>query len=582
MVHNLLQCPLIVAALCLTTIGQSLRADDVPAERRLPPGVLAFLTIPDAVDLKNRFMDSNTGRMLQDDSLEEFRGQFEEMWDEASRGMQEDIGLSASEVIDLVDGEFTVAVLQPPGRSLGVALLLEFGDHRDTLDTILENVREDAEKEGVTRTVETIEDTEVTVYTRDNEDGGPDTVAMAVVDAHLVVSFGNDVDLMEDLLIRWDGEHSQTFAGDEVFSHIMQKSQSEDGASPQLKWYFSPIDLFRSIAMLPQANQGGISPAMALGFLPALGLDKFKAVGGTTFVGTEEYDGMSRMFIYVDQPTSGLVKFFEFPAVRQEPPRWVPANVSAYSSANWDVSGAYEAVEAIVDFFQPPGTLRNVIDQLSKQGPQVHVKDDVIDSLTGRFQMLGTTRDESGGAGGQPVEVAGAQPGVFALELRDSEKMSDVLARVAEFSQGNLETREFRGVTIYETEIPNFQGGPQQAMGLAVAKDQLFFATDVQLLEDYLRIDEADEPLANSTDYRRVSSHFPSQTSIISFARPAAQWKPMYEQLRSGQFDALVDQIDFSTLPEFDELAEYFSTSGGYAVPAEKGALMVNFSLRKD
>lgn len=580
MLRNLRLQTIGMAALCLLVLGASrVQADDISAARRLPPGVLLYLSVPDAVDLKDRFMESNFGQMLQDDALDDFRAQFADTWQQASDEVQEEIGLSIAELTALLHGDATLAVVQPPGRSLGGVVMLEFGEHRDTLDTILEKARQGAKKDGATRTVETVEDTEVTVFTRPEEgedDGGPDKIAYFIKDQHLVIGIGSNIDLLQDVLIRWDGEHSQTFADDEIFSTIMRNCHPSEAENSQFQWYFSPIDMFRSVAMLPQANQGGISPAMALGFLPALGLDKFKAIGGASAIGTEEFDSVTHTFVYVNQPTSGLVKFFEFPAVRQSPPDWVPADVSAYTSANWDISGAYEAVEAIVDFFQPPGTLANAINQLAQQGPRIHVKDDIVDSLSGRFQMFGEMPDDT--------SADSVQPGVFALELRDEAKVADVLMRVAEFSQGNLKTRDFRGSTIYEMDLPNLQGGVPQSMGVTVAKGQLFIATDVQLLESYLRIDVADEPLANSTAWRRVSSHFPNETSIIGFGRPASQIEPLYEQLRSGELDEVTDdvEIDFSTLPEFERLAGYFTTTGSYAVPAENGALFVNFSLRRD
>lgn len=563
-----------IAAMCLLLMGRGLlRADDVPAERQLPPGVLAYFSIPDAVDLKYRFMDSSFGRMLQDDSLEEFHAQFEDGWDEVSRGIEAEIGLSARELIGVIDGEVTVAVMQPPGRELGLVLMLGFGDQGDTLDTLLEKAREGIEEEGADRTIESIEDTDVTVYTHDNEQG-PDTIAYFIRDQHFVVSIGEGTDLLEEVLVRWDGEHTRTFADDDVYSYMMEQCHPDGAEQSQIRWYFNPIDLFKSLAMRPEFNQGGISPMMALGFLPALGLDKFKAVGGASSIGTDEFDGVSHTFLYVDQPTKGLVKFFECPPIRQQPPLWVPAGVSAYSSANWDIAGAYEAVEMLVDFFQPPGTLDNLINQLAGQGPQIHIKDDVVDSLSGRFQVFGEMRED--------VSPEDVQPGVFALELRDPDTMADVLQRAADVSGGNLNSRDFRGVKIFEADIPNFQGGRPKSMGVAVAKGQLFLAMDVELLEDYLRIDEAEEPLSSSTDYRRVSSHFPSETSIIGFSRPAAQLKPLYEMLRGGDLDALVDQIDFGTLPDFEELADYFSITGNYAVPDNRGVLFVNFSIQND
>src|SRR5690606_8407231 len=123
-------------------------------------------------------------------------------------------------------GDATLAVVQPPGRSLGAVAMLEFGEHRDTLDTILAKARQEAEKDGATRTVETVEDTEVTVFTRpegdDEEGGGPGTIAYFIKDLHLVISFGSNIDLLQDVLIRWDGEYGQTFADDEIFSTIMR------------------------------------------------------------------------------------------------------------------------------------------------------------------------------------------------------------------------------------------------------------------------------------------------------------------------------------------------------------------------
>src|SRR5690606_27642079 len=90
MLRNLRLQSIGMAALCLLVLGAGqLRAADVPAARRLPPGVLLYLSVPDAVDLKDRFMDSNFGQMIEDDSLNEFRGQFSEHWQEASKKVQE-------------------------------------------------------------------------------------------------------------------------------------------------------------------------------------------------------------------------------------------------------------------------------------------------------------------------------------------------------------------------------------------------------------------------------------------------------------------------------------------------------------
>ncbi|MGD9854023.1 MAG: hypothetical protein AB7U20_03645 [Planctomycetaceae bacterium] len=570
------------AAICLLGFGAEsllIAADGVPAERRLPPGTSLFVSAPDVAVSHERFMKTSFGQMLQDDAFIPIREEIAEWWKEQSESAEQELGIPLTDVLHLLHGEVAFAVVQPPGKDLGAVLFLEIGDHRETLETLLEKAGETLEEQSE-RSVESIQDTDVTTYVfnESNQEGGSGSTSYFIKDQYFVLAMAgaaNSTGILEEILIRWDGEHDSTFAEEEVYRELMLKCQGDAGDEPQLRWYFSPIDLFRSAVTLPQASQGPVSPAMVMGFLPVLGLDKFKAMGGTSTMMTDEFDSVSRTFLLVNQPTSGVLKMFEFPATAQEPPRWVPAAAAGYSSTNWNLAGAYKAIEALVDFFQPPGTLATMIDQLAQVGPRVHIKEDVINGLTGRIQTLGELRADV------DLNAAAAQPMVFALEVSNEAAMVELLDRVAATLDDNLKMREFRDVKIYEAEIPNFQG-PSQSMGVAVARGQLFFATDVELLEGYLRDDGAAEPLANSADYRRVASHFPGQTSVVSFGRPAAQLKPVYEMFRSGQIGAMIPQIDFSKLPEFDTVAHYFNLTGAYAVPSDGGALFVQFGLHRE
>lgn len=570
------------AALCLVAWGsqvQSVGAEGVPAERRLPQGTTVFLSVPDVTAAKEQFMRSSFGQMMQDDAFKSIREECDQWWAEKSKEAQDELGIPPAELLNLLDGELAFAVVQPPGKDIGGVLMIEFGEHRETLDALLEKARGELEDQAE-RSVETVQDTEVVTYLFDESDqgNGRGSTAYFIKDEYLVLAMADgtaSVGILEEVLLRWDGEHPQTLADQDVYSTVMLKCQS-GSEEPHVRWYFNPIELLRSaLNSMPQAGQMPIQPAMISGMLPVLGLNNFKGVGGTVTIMTDEFDSVSRTFMVVDQPTSGLLKIFEFPATSQQPPQWVPATTASYASMNWDVTGAYKAIEALVDFFQPPGTLATMVDQLSQVGPQIHIKDDVIDALTGRIQTLGELRSDV------DLQAAATQPVVIAFEVSNEEKMAGVLERVSASLDEKLETREFRDVKIYESEIPNFQGGRPQSMGMCVARGQLFFATDVELLEGYLR-ESADETLANSADYRRVASHFPGKTSYMSFQRPAAQLKPVYEMIRDGQLEAMIPEIDFSKLPEFDKIAHYFNLTGSYAVPADGGAMYVQFGLHRD
>ncbi|MEZ6052722.1 MAG: hypothetical protein R3C02_15255 [Planctomycetaceae bacterium] len=570
-----------VAALCLCVWGMEpalKAAEGVPAERRLPQGTTVFLSVPNAVEAYEQFQKTSFGRLLQDEALQPVREEIEAWCEELSEKAQDELGLPPSDLLNLFHGEIAFAVVQPPAKDLGVVLLMDFGDHRETLDALLEKAEEALEDEDGERSAETLHDTEVTVYTFENEDADedeePSTLVYCIKDQYLVAS--SSIDIVDEVLSRWDGEADRSFADDETYSRLMQKCESGESEHPQVRWYLAPIDLFRSVASIPQANSGPVPLSMVMGFLPVLGIDKIEAVGGTATMMTEEYDTVTRTYLALDQPTTGVLKMFEFPATDQQPPRWVPSTASAYSSMNWDIAGAYKAVETLVDFFQPPGTLANLVDQLSQTGPMIHIKDDVIDSLTGRIQFLGEVREDV------DVSDAAIQPMALALTLSNEDRMKDVLDRLSAAVGDGVTTREFLDVTIYEAEVPNFQGGEPQMMGVAVARGQFFFATDVQLLENYLRDDGASEPLANTNDYRKVASHFPGQTSIMAFSKAAAQIRPYYEMFRSGAIGDAIEEVDFSKLPEFDEIAHYFSLNGSYAVPDDGGALFIGFSLHAD
>ena len=57
-------------------------------------------------------------------------------------------------------------------------------------------------------------------------------------------------------------------------------------------------------------------------FMPLLGINNLKGIGGNIDLVTDEFDSISRTLIYVDLPASGLLKVFQFPAVEQSPPSW--------------------------------------------------------------------------------------------------------------------------------------------------------------------------------------------------------------------------------------------------------------------
>ena len=199
--------------------------------------------------------------------------------------------------------------------------------------------------------------------------------------------------------------------------------------------------------------------------------------------------------LYVDQPPQGLLNLFRFPATDLAPPKWVGENTQAY------------AVETLVDTFQGAGALDRIIDDLADRpnGPGIHLKKDILDQLSGKFYMAN-------------MGVSNLEQGIpklmFSIGVRNTKTTQDFIAKMLKQDGVKATTRTFQGETIVEFEAPN-----NVTPGLCVVNDSILVSSDVSLVEQAIRGDRAQKPLAESPMYRQIAKAFPEKVSIVSFQR---------------------------------------------------------------
>ncbi len=550
-------------------------AEKVPSDRLLSPDVHVYVSIPSVADLKAKWQKSLLGQLRKEKALAAFWRDVEAQLDKLSDEVKTQLGVTLSDLLAIPDGEVAVAVVQPPEAKLGVVALLDFGDSRQTVDKLLEKAEKALADQGAERKVEEAEGTRMIVYKLGGGgDAGADDpaerkFAYFVKGSHLVV--GNDVPVLKSVVARWDGQHEKTFAGNQTYRTIIDHCRGE-GAKPVLTWYVNPVGL--ATAAVTSFGQGNLQAQLMLAILPTLGLTKLKAIGGTFDMAAGDYDSISRTLAYVDLPTSGILKALQFPATEQSPPKWVASSASTYVGFNWDVAGAYAAVEALVDVFKGPGTFNKLIEGMAEDptGPKLHPKKDVIDQLTGRIHLV-FDQPKNDDPQGERFLVA--------LAVKDAAKMTDVLASVAKTPGFPGKPREFQGQTFYEMPTGGALGEDAAATGgVAVINGHLMVANDVALLEQIVRPDKNRQPLAESPEYRRLAAHYPKKVSVLSFQKQKRRLKSYYGLLRSGTAGVEVTGIDFTKLPPFETIQKYLPATGGYVLPDQQGALYVSFSLR--
>jgi len=588
--------PGLALAIALVGLGArgALAADKAPNDRLLPQNTYAYVTIPNVGELKTRFNKTHTGRLLADPKLADFLGDVHKKLNELSEEVQKSIGVKLTDIFAIPDGEVSLAVLLPTdAKKLSLAAIIDFGKSRDTVDKILKSADEALDKAGFKKVSREVEGTTLVVYTKekDKEDKKdsdksekpeePDfgsQVAYAIKGDTLIAA--SSPAGIQDILRRWGGKHADTLADVAAYKAVVELGKKESAPSV-LTWYVNPVTLVQ--AFVKSSDNVDQSIGMAMAVLPLLGLNNLKAIGGTVHMDTEEFDSVSRILVYVEQPVTGLLSVFHFPATKQSPPRWVTEDSTAYVAINWDIQKAFSAIEGVVDQFMGPGFTAQKLDEWATDdnGPKIHIKKDVLDNLDGTITVATDSPDAS-------------KPESFrllvALGLKDSKKAKAALDKVSKMQGIPVKTRDFRGEIIYTLEgIPGF-GESNREMGLTVIQNHLMFSNDVSRLEQVILGDKDRKPLADSEKYKKLATHFPKETSIQWYQEQESQMKQIYELFRSGKateslaafppLAKLLDGIDFKKLPEFDAIKKYLPPTASYGVPAPNGAVFVSFSLK--
>jgi hypothetical protein len=564
----------LVAVVCAQSLA---RAEDAPAtDQLLPAQTYVYITCPDVEALKSRFAESSFGKLWDDPSMKDFRDEVDKGFEKVKEQFQEMAGLPLLDVLQLPKGEISFAMSKADAGMPMPILLMDVGEEKSSLEAVLDKIDEGLEKENATKSTENVDGVELTVFTMPAPEGGnargagagPRTVAYFVKDSFVVASLSTT--LLKGVLSRWDEPGDDTFAEKSVYPEIISACRESDDEESDLYYFVDPISLVT--AVMSANPQQSFQAAMVTSYLPRFGLDKLKGFGGAFSFSSEDFESIGRSMIYLDGPPTGLVKFFAMPAKSQSPPAWVAKDADQYTSLSWDPQGAYASLREIYGAVtgQPQG-FDAAVDEISSHpaNPGIHPRKDFFDQMTGDTHIVGRPAGEDETATDQVL---------VAIGIKDDVAMQSVIEKIAA-RESRLKKREFEGTTIYEADTPSAdEDAPSPAV--AVSRGNLFVATHVELLEESLRGGtSAGEPLSGSDEYQAVAKHFPSQTSMIGYGNSASQVKAIWNQLRSGALSSQVEDIDFTTLPEFSAVEKYFSAGGSYAVPHEKGAMIIQFSL---
>lgn len=569
-----------------------------PPEQVLPDSTLFFLKVADVPALREAFKQSQYGQLWNDPAMAGIRADLSEKLQSSSNSLKEKLGVTLKELLELPQGALAIAVIgrDDPKVPISLAIIADAGKNADKMAEVLTRSNKQAEQNGAKVTVETFNNNPLHVITPPDQAGGDDKTPppppVVWTRADSVFFLGSGVDAVKDLVSNAGGRGSNSLGGGEDYVKTLAKV---GGDTAHAVWF---LDIAKVIKLATKAgSRGAEAQAQQIEFLVReLGINGLKSAGGSVTLNTSNYNSLTKTFFNAPAPAQGLLKLFSFPPIAMRPESWVPATVASYQSFSWDLDNAYNALNDLVNKFQP-GML-NVLEQqlVGPEGGQpLSFQKDIFGPLGNRITMISDFK--------KPIKED-SQRVVAAIALDDAKAFQNTLNRILEIARATPKKRDFQGTTIFDFELPELpnQGGVQAPrikgpVSVAIANDTLFMTTDGELLEQILRPGAV--PLSESSAYQTVAKELPEKVSGMTFVRPDEQARLSYDMLKSGQFEKAIKQaveagrqgkpgpeipqlIDPNKLPDFEVFAKYLTLGGSYSVMDDDGFTQTGFSLRKN
>jgi Protein of unknown function (DUF3352) len=574
-----------------------------PLERILPDSTVFMLKLNDAKSFREAFRASQYGQLWNDPALKSFREELAQKLTDATKDLNEKIGVSLGDLVQLPQGMLAVAAIaKDPAREgaiasilpVDVVLLADAGENEKKMLEILERATKQAERSDAKISTESFNGLTIHTLTfpaapqekAEKDKPAPSPLVLNWTNSGSMFFITTSLDAIKDLAAHRDGRENALGATDAYL-----KTQAKtDSARSQVIWY---LDVAKLVKIVLRANTKDADAQQTDVMVQELGVYGLKSIGGCLTLGAGNYDSLTKTFVHAPRPVAGLLKIFSLPPITLRPESWVPATVASYQTVSFDLDNAFIALNEIANKFQPG--LLNMVEQglVGPNGGQpLSFQNDVFGPLGDRITVISDFK--------KPIKED-SQRMLVAVSLEDTKAFQNTLARLLELTGVAPQKREFQGTTIYDLDlnIPNQGAGAPQLnspISIAIAKDTLFMTSDTTLLEQILR--QGNPALVDSASFQSIAKEYPEKASGLSYVRPDESARLSYDLVKSGKFEKAIQQAAISRapgggdipnlgkiipgdkLPDFSVFAKYLSLGGGFSTMDEDGFLMTGFTLR--
>ncbi len=589
------------------------------APRLLPKDTLAYIRIDSADNFRSDMESSSIGQMMNDPKLRPFVGELYSTMSQLFEQFGTQLGLSLDELLAIPTGQIAAAAMpanlsdrdeelaeeetdsdspeairrrierkRRQQNAIAGIFILEAGKNLDNMMSLIDRLEERMIQGGYVRRTSKADGTTIVKLLPPRQ--GPPEVEYFTKDDTLVFGIGHET--AAKALDQWTGKSEEDSLADRAdFTSLMSRCIGAEETRPQITFFLDPYHFVERIV-----NRGGAA-ALVWPLVENLGISKIRGMGGSSYQGGDVFEDIAHFHILLDPPRDGMFGVLRPETGDTTPPKWVPSNVSSYTTLNWDFEQTYENVDKLLATFQGAEPLKRFIEDPAKQAAGVSIKDDVLSNLTGRIVTC---------AWMEPPVRLNSRTSAFALEIKDELNAKSLIAKIRDRRPNDLEVETIGGVVVYslknrsQRELPENLRVPRP--GFMIMGKWFIFSDSQGFLTQITRANADSMPrLINEPEYELVSSELGGKLDgetpfLVSFLRGADSIRQIYDLAKSpdtqrfirsaGQQNPfmarIVGLLEQNELPDFKEFEKYFAPTGTFAYDEPAGMHFGFFTLRAD
>ena len=590
----------------------------ISADLLLPQSAASFISIRDIHALDESWDKTAMGKMMAREDMTEFTKLFRKQFSEIFSTLENRLGVSMEEIIEMTDSEIAISTQKIKNESYGLVLVVNVGDKTFETKKVLKKIADRVVENGGNYQKQEALNSEIHILTMKNEETGELSKAYYVLWGEILFS-SNQQSLVKDILgriakLQKDPEaYVEALGEKDSYIEILNQAVGSDKKLPDIIWYVDPIatmEIQRMIAVEldPAAEEEQDISAI----LSNAGFDGIKAVGGVITFVNQGYDMTQRIFAYIPDAPQKSLKMVAFDKnADKDIPDWITEDIGGIQIVNVDALSVFDNVGPWVDAIfgeDRESVWEDVLDGLKNdpKGPMIDLREEIVGLLGNKVIFTVANVD--------PKALDGERY-MLMIPTNDEKKLRENLDRFLggeENFEVVSEGEDIRWVRVEEESQPEDEFAEEKSASgkrfrqptVTIWDGYLIIASQSDYIDDLKSaIKDGKKPLSENAIYKKVWAEVQKkakdkQPVSFHFDNNAIERQHSYEMAKQGKwtessamYSSLLDQFfranqnikddldkfDNSSLPDYEEVKSYFLPSGGYLYEVDNGLLFQGF-----